>query len=133
MKSLRFLSAALAACILAVAAFAASGDPSGTWKWTISTPNGDIESTATLTAKDGQVSGTYSNSYGESQISNGTVKDGVVAFSVVRDMGGNQFTIKYQGTLSGDTIKGTVQVPGMDGGESRSIDWTATRVQPAKP
>jgi hypothetical protein len=125
MKTLRFLSASLAACLFAVVAFA--GDPTGTWKWTMTTPNGDIESTAKLELKDGQLTGTYSNSYGDSTISAGTFKDDAIAFSVERDFGGNKFVLKYDGKLDGDTIKGTIHAPGMDGGGPRTLDWDAKR------
>jgi hypothetical protein len=125
MKSLRFIVASFAACLFAAAAFA--GDPSGSWKWTMTTPNGDIESTATLALKDGQITGTYSNSYGDSAISNGTFKDDAIAFDVVRDFGGNKFVLKYRGKLDGDTIKGTIDIPGIDGGDPRKADWNAKR------
>jgi len=131
MKTLRFLSASLGACLFAAVAFA--GDPTGTWKWTMTTPNGDIESTAKLELKDGQLTGTYSNSYGDSAISAGTFKDDAIAFNVERDFGGNKFVLKYEGKLDGDTIKGTINAPGMDGGEARKLDWNAKRADAAAP
>lgn len=51
----------------------------------------------------------------------------MIAFSVVRERDGNQFVIKYKGTLSGDSITGTVTLPGFDGGESSTVAWAATR------
>jgi hypothetical protein len=125
MTTLRFLSASFAACLFAAVAFA--GDPTGTWKWTMTTPNGDIESTAKLELKDGQLTGTYSNSYGDSTISAGSFKDDAIAFSVERDFNGNKFVLKYDGKLDGDTIKGTIHAPGFDGGEPRTLDWNAKR------
>ena len=125
MKSLRLLLAALAACFLAVAAFA--GDPSGTWKWTITTPNGEIDTTLTLTLKEGKLAGTYSNSFGDTAISAATFKDDAIAFSVEREFGGNKFVLKYAGKLDGDAIKGGIEAPGLDGGESRKLDWNAKR------
>ena len=125
MNTRRLLAAALGAALLTATAFAA--DPSGTWKWTVSTPNGDLETTLTLVLKDGTVTGTYSNSFGETSISNATLKDDAIAFEVLREFDGNKFTLKYQGMISGDTIKGTIEVPGMDGGDARKIDWNARR------
>jgi len=126
MKFARLSTALLAAGFLAASAFAA--DPAGTWKWTVNSPNGEIETTLKLTLKDGALSGTYSNSFGDATISNATVKDDAITFEVVRDLGGNKFTLKYQGTISGDTIKGTIEVPEPDGGDTRKIDWNAKRV-----
>lgn len=131
MKILRLLAAAFAAGLVAATAFA--GDPTGTWKWTVTTPNGDLETTLKLTLKDGQVAGTYSNSFGDAAISNASFKDDHIAFEVQREFDGNKFTLKYQGKLSGDTIKGTIDAPGFDGGESRKLDWNAKRVGAAAP
>jgi len=126
MKLTRLSTALLAAGLLAATAFAA--DPSGTWKWTVSTPNGDLETTLKLTFKDGVLSGTYSNSFGDAIISNATVKDDAIAFDVQREFNGNKFLLKYRGTISGDTIKGTIELPSVNGDERQKIDWNAKRV-----
>ncbi len=125
MKTPRLLAAVFVAGLFAATAFAA--DPTGTWKWTVSTPNGDLETTLTLAIKDGALTGTYSNSFGQTAISNASCKDAAIAFDVQREFDGNKFVLKYQGTLDGDTIKGTIEIPGMDGGESRKVDWNAKR------
>ena len=126
MKLTRLSTALLAAGLLAATAFAA--DPSGTWKWTVSTPNGDLETTLKLTFKDGVLSGTYSNSFGDAIISNATVKDDAIAFDVQREFNGNKFLLKYRGTISGDTIKGMIELPSVNGDERQKIDWNAKRV-----
>ena len=126
MKTPRLLAAAFAAGLLTATALAA--DPTGTWKWTVSTPNGDLETTLTLALKDGALTGTYSNSFGNTAISNTSLKDAAIAFDVQREFDGNKFILKYQGKLDGDTIKGTIEVPGMDGGEPRKVDWNAKRI-----
>lgn len=125
MKSLRLRFAAFAACFLAMAAFA--GDPSGIWKWTVTTPNGEVDTTLTLALKDGKLAGTYGNSFGDTAISAATFKDDAIAFSVEREFGGNKFVLKYAGKLDGDAIKGSIDAPGFDGGEPRKLDWNAKR------
>ena len=65
----------------------------------------------------------------DAPISAGTFKDGAVAFSIEREFGGNKFVIKYQGKLEGDTIKGTSEFPGFNGGEPTKRDWVATRAK----
>lgn len=157
MKSLRYLIAAFAAVCLMSAAFA--GDPSGTWKWTMSMgggrppggappaggdgqqrppppdggggggggKRGPRESTLTLSLKDGQLTGSLAGRGGDTPIANATFKDDTISFTVEREMQGNKVVTKYDGKLSGDTITGTIQLPGRDGGEPRTIDWNATR------
>lgn len=130
MKSSRKLLVALVvACFTAVAAFAA--DPTGNWKWTQEGRNGPQETTAKLALKDGKVTGTVTSPRGDAEISDGTFKDGAIAFSVVRDFGGNKIVMKYAGKLEGDAIKGTFERPDMTGGggAATKTDWAATRTK----
>jgi hypothetical protein len=124
MKTLRLLCSFLA---LAAAATAFGADPSGTWQWSTHSPNGDIATTLKLESKDGKLTGAYSNQYGDTMISNVTFKDDVLAFEVVRDLGGNKFVVKYHGKLEGDTIKGTLEAAIPDSGEPMKLDWNAKR------
>lgn len=127
MKTLRKLAAAfLAASVLTVAAFAA--DLSGSWKWTAQGRNGPMETTAKLAlSKEGALSGTVSGRNGDSPIGDASFKDGKVAFTVKREFNGNSFVIKYEGQLEGDTITGTIERPGRDGGAPVKTEWKATR------
>ena len=131
MKSPRFVFAAFfAACLLPVAAFAA--DASGNWKWSIEFNGQSFDSTARIEVKEGKLTGTLSSQMGEIPITEGTFKDGVVAFVLTRERDGNKFVIKYQGKLEGDTITGSIDLPGFNGGEPMKMDWKATRVMEAK-
>jgi hypothetical protein len=139
MKSLRRTIAALAAaCLVSAAVYA--GDPSGTWKWTQQGRGGGggggtpREQTLTLVAKDGKLTGKLSSPGREgatttADISNGTIKDDVVAFSVERTFGDNKFVTKYSGKLVGDTITGESVSPGRDGGEPTKRPWEAKRAK----
>jgi hypothetical protein len=131
MKAIRVVAWLFAVGALAAVAFAA--DPTGTWKWTTSSPNGEIKTTLKLEAKDGQLTGAYSNQFGDTAISNASLKDDAIAFEVVRDLGGNKYVVKYRGKLEGDTIKGTIEAPGRGGGEALKLDWNARRVLNEKP
>ena len=64
-------------------------------------------------------------------ISNVSFQEDVLAFDVVRELGGSKFVVKYRGKLEGDTLKGTLEAAGPDGGEPMKLDWNATRT-PAK-
>jgi hypothetical protein len=127
MKILRTL---LAVCVVLTAPAAWAGDPSGAWKWTLDAPTGDkIDVSLKLELKDGKLTGTYSNRFGDAPITDASFKDDAVAFSVDRQIDGNKFTVKYAGKLAGDAIKGTVQLPGFGGGEAMTMDWNATRAK----
>jgi len=128
MKTLRLLSAASVAFLAASAALA--GDPSGSWKWKVTTPNGDaIDISLKLELKDGKLAGTYSSRFGDAPITEASFKDDAIAFSVEREFDGNKFTIKYQGKLDGDSIKGSLELPGFGGGDPTKMDWNATRTK----
>ena len=113
MKTLRaFATICLASALLALSAHAA--DLSGTWKWTSSTKSGPAEITAVLLLKDGALTGTVTGRQGPAEISEASVKDGMVA-------------IKYQGKIDGDAITGTIERPGPNGAAPTKTEWKATR------
>jgi hypothetical protein len=109
------------------AAAVLAADPSGSWKWTTRSPNGEIETTLKLESKDGKLAGAYSNQFGDTAISNASLQDNVIAFDVVRDLGGTKYVVKYRGKIEGDTIKGAIEAPGHDGGAALKLDWNAKR------
>lgn len=126
MKSLRIIALAFAAvCLMSAAAYAA--DPTGTWKWTAQGRNGPQDYSATLAVKDGQLTGAVTSPRGTIDVSDASYKDGAIAFSTVVTYNDNKFTIKYTGTLDGDSIKGSIERPGRDGGAPTKTDWAATR------
>jgi hypothetical protein len=53
--------------------------------------------------------------------------DETVTFSVDREIGGSKFTIKYNGKLEGDALKGSVELPDLGGGGPSKTDWNAAR------
>lgn len=134
-SSRKLFAAFFAACFFAVAAFAADASPAGTWKWMQQGFQGGqgFERKITLELKDGKVTGkmhagqSQMGELPEVEIKEGTFKDGVVAFSITRDIQGTSFTVKYSGKLDGDTIKGSAEFPGFNGGEPTKRDWEAKR------
>src|SRR4051812_38526828 len=123
----------LFAAAAASAAFAEDrSDPTGTWKWSTKSPNGEIPTTRKLEWKNGKITGSYSNQFGETEISNASLQDDVIRFDVVRDLGGKKYVVKYHGKIAGDTIKGTIEAPGQDGGKGVTLDWNAKRTAKEK-
>lgn len=109
-----------------------STDPTGTWAWSTKSPNGNIPTTLKLGLQDGKIAGVYSNQFGGTTISNAILQDNVISFEVVRDFGGQKYVVKYHGTVEGDTISGTIEAPGHDGGEAVKLAWNAKRTTKEK-
>ena len=128
MKLPRSLFAALTAAFLLTAS-ALAADISGNWKWTTQGRNGPMEAHATLTLKDGALTGTVSGRMGDAPIGDASYKDGMVHFTVTREFNGNKIVIKYDGKLEGDTITGKIERPGFNEQDAPVIlEWKATRV-----
>ena len=126
--------AVLALGTLGQAQAADKADANGTWTWTQPGRNGgpDRKSTLKLKADGDKLTGKVSapgrgGDVVETEISDGKIKGEDVSFSVTREFNGNSFTIKYNGKLSGDTIKGKVERPGRNGGDPTTNDWEAKR------
>jgi hypothetical protein len=113
--------------IMAVFALTASAaDVSGTWKASVETPNGTMETSFTFKVDDGKVTGTATmGQMGESPISEGKVDGDTVSFAVVRQGPNGEFRINYKGAVSGDEMKITATIPAMD----RSFEMTAKRAK----
>jgi carbon monoxide dehydrogenase subunit G len=124
MKALRIICLFLA---LGTATVALAANPTGVWKWTTHSPTGDIDTTLKLESVDGKLAGAYSNQFGDTAISNISLQGDVIAFDVVRNFDGNKYAVKYRGKIEGDTIKGTIEAPGHDGGEALKLEWNAKR------
>ena len=137
MKSpLKFLAATLAACVITVAAFAADASPAGTWKFTAAGRGGNpgVERTLILEVKDGKLTGTLKGaSMGQFEIPDaaieaGSIKGGVVSFTITTNFNDTKRVSKYEGKLEGDKITGSIEAPGRDGATQKR-DWVASRAK----
>jgi hypothetical protein len=121
MKSLWVLALMAVCSMVAMAA-----DASGTWKASIETPNGAMENIFTFKVEGDKLTGTVTmGQMGEGAISEGKVDGDSVSFAVVREFNGNQFRINYKGKVSGDEMKMSGEVVGMD----RTFEMTAKRAK----
>jgi hypothetical protein len=99
---------ALLSCALAIAVYAA--DATGKWSFETQGRNGPMTQTLNLKQDGGSLSGTLTGGRGgEVQISDGKVDGNNVSFNVVREFQGNKVTIKYNGVMSGDELKLTIE------------------------
>lgn len=102
-------------------------DPTGTWKWSFTTPAGDTRETTLVLKLDGdKLTGTISGRRGETPINDATLKGDEISFLVVREFGENKFTNNYSGKITGDTIKGKMEFVDR-AGEKQTRDWEAKR------
>jgi hypothetical protein len=104
-------------------------DVNGTWTWAMQRQNGAGRQVTLTIKQDGEkVTGTISNNFGgDSDIEEGTFKDGEVTFKTTRTRGGMEIVTTYKGKLQGDTIKGKVETE--QRGQKVPRDWEATRVK----
>ena len=101
-------------------------DPTGTWKWSFTGQNGQTRETTLKLKLDGdKLTGTISGRGGETAIAEAKVKGDEISFQVTREFQGNKMTQKYNGKLSGDTIKGKMEFE--RDGQAQSRDWEAKR------
>jgi lipopolysaccharide export system protein LptA len=129
MKALRsLLTAGLAASVLTLAAHAA--DLTGDWKWSSQSSTGVVQMTAKIVQQDATLTGTVTGRQGPADITAGTLKDGVVTFSVSRSSGGKTMVIGYEGKVEGDTITGSIIRPGVNGAAPTKTEWKASRGKP---
>ena len=135
-NALKSLIKAAACAILALGALAQAqdkkADPTGTWTWSQPGRNGgpDRKSTLKLKLEGDKVTGTLSapGRGGQSSdvaISEGKLKGDEISFAVTREVQGNKFTAKYNGKISGDSIKGKIETE--RNGQTQSRDWEAKR------
>ena len=121
MKHFILILAALA--LAPLTAFGGDTNPAGTWKWSLEGLNG--VTTLKLKQDGDKLTGSYTNQFGNAEITDGSLKDGAISFKVKREFNGQPFIIKYSGKLSGDKITGKCEFE--VNGESRALDWDAKR------
>ena len=135
-NTLTSLIQAAACAILALGAVTQAqdkkADPTGTWTWSTPGRNGgpDRKSTLKLKVEGDKVTGTMSapGRGGQSSdvaISEGKLKGDEISFAVTREVQGNKITAKYNGKISGDSIKGKMETD--RNGQTQSRDWEAKR------
>lgn len=126
-KTLSLPCVALTLLALASAVSAWAADPTGTWKWSFQTQNGQtIESSVKLKLEGDKLSGTFVGRGGtEVAIQTAKLDQDQISFTVVRERNGQTMTSKYSGKIDGDTIKGKIETE--RDGQTRSRDWDAKR------
>jgi hypothetical protein len=121
MKRFMLICAALA--LSAFTAFGGDTNAAGIWKWSLA---GQIGETILKLKQDGEkLTGSYTNQFGNAEITDGSLKDSDISFKVKRELNGQDFLIKYSGKLSGDKITGKCEFD--VNGQTRALEWKANR------
>ena len=107
-------------------------DPTGTWTWTTPGRNGGPERKSTLKLKTegDKLTGTLSapgrgGQASDTAIADAKLKGDEISFTVTREVNNNKVTSKYNGKISGDSIKGKIETE--RDGQTNSRDWEAKR------
>jgi hypothetical protein len=79
----------------------------GTWKMTIHVGERTVEGTLELKMDGDKLTGTLTGSNGrDQQLDEVTFKNGELSFSIPRERNGQKRVIKFNGKVTGDTMKG---------------------------
>ena len=112
-------------------------DPTGTYTWTMPGRNGgpDRKITLKLKLEGDKLTGKIATparggEVREIDIKDAQVKGDEVSFKVVREVNGNEIVTKYNGKLSGDSIKGKIESE--RDGQTQSRDWEAKKATETK-
>lgn len=109
---------------------AAPVSASGIWKWSFTPQNGQaMDSMLTLKQDGDKLTGTLQGRRGETAIEDGKINGADISFTVTRERNGEKFVAKYAGKISGDDIKGKIEMG--SGDQARSRDWEAKREKAA--
>lgn len=81
----------------------------GTWVLQVETSGGSGSPTFTFKQDGEKLEGDYKGIFGEAKVT-GSVKGSAVAFWFDIDAAGTQATVRYEGTVEKDTMKGTVRI-----------------------
>ncbi len=110
------------------AASAWADEVAGSWRLSITTPEGQTFAPVLKLQKSGeQLSGTFVGDDGsENAITDASFADGELSFSVTLDFGGTPLTTKYRGKVDGSGLSGSLDYD--LGGQTGSLDFTGARM-----
>jgi hypothetical protein len=92
----------------------------GTWHFSADSSQGAFTATLTIEQDGGTIKGTQKSEFGEAPIT-GTVKGNAIQFSVIVNSPNVSFTVTHDGTVTGDSMKGTFKI------NENSGSWSAIR------
>jgi hypothetical protein len=136
MRSIRFHWTALLVAAIIVSfsglARAAADDKkpnvAGTWEWTTQRNNQEQKHAIKFKQDGDKVTGVYVPPRGDEVELKEVKLDGSnISFTITRKIQNNDRTIKYNGKVEGDTIKGKSEMVRDDGSAGNPRDWEAKK------
>lgn len=94
----------------------------GTWAMLVSSPQGEVPTTLTLTQSGDALDGSMTSQFGSASISNGRVQGRTVTFSLSMTVGGQTMEMTVEGEVEGNRMTGRIRT-----GEMGTMNFTAER------
>jgi imidazolonepropionase-like amidohydrolase len=94
----------------------------GTWAMNLTSPQGPMDITMTITQSGGSFSGTMTSMMGSNDISEGQITGRTVTWSMTLQIGGQSVTLNYRGEVDGNRMTGSAEL-----GSFGSATFTAER------
>lgn len=82
----------------------------GTWAMTLTSPQGPLEITMTLTQSAGGFSGSMASQMGSMEITGGEINGQIATWTTVLQMGGQSITLTYRGEVDGNRMSGSAEL-----------------------
>ena len=103
-------------------------EPAGTWTWTtrrFSRDGGgqEVKNSLTLKTEEGRLAGSYSAGDRSSDIKNAKLNGNTLTFEIKRTFGDRSVTIRYEGIIRGDSVRGTSRFQPSEESESTASQW----------
>jgi hypothetical protein len=94
----------------------------GAWDMVTQTPNGDMPGEITFAQEKETVKVSMTGPQGTPMSGEGTIKEGVIQWSVTISGANGDFTVHFKGKIDGEKISGEVQA-----GDFGTFTWIATK------
>ena len=94
----------------------------GGWAMTLTSPQGPLDITMTLTQNGSSFTGTMSSQVGNQEISDGQINGRTVVWTATAQFGGQSVTLSYRGEVEGNRMTGSAEL-----GSFGSATFTAER------
>jgi hypothetical protein len=127
LKSLVLVVCLAVPTVAAAQSAAPAADAAGTWNASFNTQNGVIPATLKLQKSGDKVTGTIASQDGESPVEAQVKGKALTVWFNYTPSGGQPIPVEMNGTIDGDSAKGTMNAGGNPAG-----DWTATRAKDTK-